>query len=65
MGRHKTPPAPVHVDGIQRGEEYAIEHGKESGRGGGVHYRSARDATGINASRRAPIHPAMPNLPPA
>jgi hypothetical protein len=27
--------------------------------------RTASDATGINVADRAPINPAMPNLPPA
>ncbi|HTL15846.1 MAG TPA: hypothetical protein VL793_01345 [Patescibacteria group bacterium] len=58
------PPDPVHLAGMEKGEEYALQHGKEPGRGG-RQYRSARDATGINASQRQPIHPAMPNIPPA
>lgn len=27
--------------------------------------RTAKDASGINADDRGPIHPAMPHLPPA
>lgn len=64
MGLHKRPPEPVHIKGTKRGEEYAIDHGREHGRGG-HHYRSARDSTSINASLREPIHPAMPSIPPA
>ncbi len=61
----KKPPEPVHVPGIHKGEEYVIEHGPEPGRGGGGQYRSARDSTSINPESRQPIHPAMPNIPPA
>jgi hypothetical protein len=65
MMRLRTrPPEPIHVSGMSKGEEYALEHGKEPGRGS-KQYRGARDATGINASLRRPIHPAMPNIPPA
>jgi hypothetical protein len=49
---------------MEKGEEYALQHGKEAGRGG-RQYRSARDSTGINADQRRPIHPAMPDIPPA
>jgi hypothetical protein len=59
------PPAPVHVAGTNRGEMLSLEKGKEPGRGKGKNYRTARDSTSINASARDPIHPAMPNLPPA
>ena len=58
------PPEPVHLSGMEKGEEYALDHGKEPGRGG-RRYRNARDATGINAAQRQPIHPSMPNIPPA
>jgi hypothetical protein len=61
----RTPPNPVHVKGMHRGEEFVLSKGKEPGRGGEKDYRSARDSTGINAKARAPIHPAMPNIPPA
>ena len=58
-------PAPVHIPGTVKGEELAL-HQKEPGRGGGGRgYTSARDSTGINAKARMPIHPRMPNLPPA
>jgi hypothetical protein len=61
-----NPPAPVHVKGTSKGEELVLRKGKEPGR----HeqdphgYRSARDATSINAEHRAPIDPRMPNMPP-
>lgn len=60
----KKPLDPVHQRGMEKGEEYALDHGKEAGRGG-RQYRSSRDSTGINAARRRPIHPAMPDIPPA
>jgi hypothetical protein len=64
MPKMKQPPQPVHVKGIIKGEETVLEKGREPGRGG-RQYRAARDATGINAGRHEPIHPAMPNIPPA
>ncbi len=64
MATYKKPPQPVHVSGIHKGEEYALQNGREPGRGG-KDYRSARDATSINPEARRPIHPAMPEIPPA
>ena len=61
----KQPPKPVHVAGISKGEEYPLKAGREPGRGGRKSYRSARDSTSICASERDPIHPSMPNIPPA
>ena len=61
----QRPLDPVHVKGMHRGEEFALSKGREPGRGGDKAYRSARDSTGINAKARAPIDPAMPNIPPA
>ena len=59
------PPKPVHVPGMRRGEEEALE-GHEAGRAEDPrNYRSSRDSTGINPSDHAPIHPAMPSIPPA
>ncbi len=60
----KRPPEPTHIKGTKKGEEYALEHGKEHGRGG-KQYRSARDSTSINPSNREPILPMMPSIPPA
>jgi hypothetical protein len=61
----KNPPRDIdsHTSGTKRGEEWAWEGKKEPGREG--HGRTSRDATGINADKRAPIDPRMPNLPPA
>ncbi len=56
---------PNHVPGTNKGEELALkskEVGRELGR---KNYQDARDATGINSAARQPIHPAMPNIPPA
>ena len=63
---YRTPPGPVHIPGTTRGEEFVLHHGKEAGRKqeNGRNYRGARDATGINANRRGPIHPDMPSMPP-
>jgi hypothetical protein len=62
----KDPPEPVHVEGIHRGEEAVESFGREPGRGGenGLNYRTARDATSVNAKDRAPILPEMPEIPP-
>lgn len=70
FGRAKgksKPPDPVHVEGTIKGEELARQKGREPGRGerGIKDYRSARDSTGISAENRKPIHPDMPNIPPA
>ncbi len=59
------PPQPVHVTGNGKGEEMALssrEPGRDPER---KQYRSARDSTGICAADRQPIHPDMPNIPPA
>ncbi len=61
----RKPPEPTHVPGIIRGEETVLKRGHEPGRGNRNQYRGARDSTGINASDREPIHPVMPNIPPA
>jgi hypothetical protein len=61
----KSNPQPVHVPGTSKGEEMALKRGKEPGRGGAKSYRGPRDATGINAAHRRPIHPGMPSIPPA
>ena len=59
----KAPP-PNHVPGTARGEEMALKN-KEPGRmTGGKYYRNSRDATGINPKHKAPIDPAMPEIPP-
>jgi hypothetical protein len=65
MVARKEPPKPDHIEGIHKGEEYALRAGPEPGRGRRGQYRSARDSTSINPEDRRPIHPAMPNIPPA
>ena len=58
-------PQPAHVPGINKGEEMALtnsEAGRETGR---KNYQDARDSTGINSDARQPIHPDMPQIPPA
>jgi len=58
-------PVPDHVAGTPKGEEQALsnrEPGRDPDR---KNYRSARDSTGINADKRQPIIPSMPNIPPA
>jgi hypothetical protein len=60
------PPAGIHVAGTNKGEETIQKKGREPGRN--EHhpygYRSARDATSINAEDRDPIDPKMPCMPP-
>jgi len=66
MAFRRKPPAPVHVAGMHKGEEMVLHKGREAGRGAREQgYRSARDSTSIESDRREPIHPAMPNIPPA
>jgi hypothetical protein len=65
MRKRFSPPEPVHVPGIHKGEEHALNKGRESGRGTPGQYRSSRDSTSINPDKHAPIHPAMPSIPPA
>lgn len=65
MKKRFTPPEPVHVGGIHKGEECVIEKGPEDGRGCEGQYRSARDSTSINPEAHGPIHPAMPHIPPS
>jgi hypothetical protein len=62
---YPKPPEPVHVPGVHKGEERVIENGREPGRSRSGPYRSARDSTSVNPRQHAPIHPAMPSIPPA
>jgi len=62
---HTTPPQPTHIPGTLRGEEMSITKGREPGRGKGPFYRTERDSTSVNPEGRKPIHPKMPNIPPA
>ncbi len=58
-------PPPTHVAGVPKGEELSLktkEPGREANR---KNYQDMRDSTGINADKRQPIDPAMPNIPPA
>lgn len=58
-------PQPSHIPGANKGEEQALksrEPGRDLNR---KNYQSARDSTGINADKRQPISPDMPNIPPA
>jgi hypothetical protein len=59
------PPIPAHVPGTTRGERLALDKGIEAGRGDKKWYRTARDSTGVRPADRRPIHPDMPNIPPA
>jgi hypothetical protein len=59
------PPILAHVPGTTRDERLALDKGIEAGRGGKKSYRTSRDATGIRPADRRPIHPDMPDMPPA
>jgi hypothetical protein len=61
--KNPRPDIDAHTPGTMRGEQWAYDGKKEPGREGAG--RTARDATGINADKRKPIDPRMPNLPPA
>jgi hypothetical protein len=66
MGWHDSKSElPSHTPGAPRGEELVRKYGREEGRKDPRAGRTARDATGINASQREPIDPRMPHLPPA
>lgn len=59
------PDLPSHTPGAAKGEELAARQGREPGRMLKRRpYRTARDATSINADARKPIDPRMPELPP-
>jgi hypothetical protein len=57
-----SPDIDSHTPGTHRGEDW-VKSNEEPGREGKT--RTSRDATGINADKRAPIDPRMPNMPPA
>jgi hypothetical protein len=60
------PPTPTHVPGTNRGEELVRQHGREPGRSKTAQsYRNSRDSTGLNPDQERPIHPKMPQMPPA
>jgi len=52
------PDTPSHTFGTPKGENRAAPLKTRM-------TRKANDATGINVADRKPIHPQMPNLPPA
>ena len=58
-----NPDSPAHTPAVRKGEEASSRpHArKRMARGP----RTSRDATSINAAKRAPIDPRMPNMPPA
>jgi hypothetical protein len=58
-----TTDAPAHTPGVEKGEERSGR--SHNGRRVEKCSRTSRDATSINADKRAPIDPRMPNLPPA
>jgi len=62
-----TPPKPVHVPGTRKGNEVVRKAGPEPGRHPGSQrdYRTARDSTSISPDGSRPIHPDMPEMPPA
>ena len=51
-----------HTPGVHKGEE---ESSRTKPIGRRRNARTSRDATSINADKRGPIDPRMPNLPPA
>ena len=64
--------APSHVRGINQGndpggieQDPGIEYTGESGAGKPTARSTARMSTSINAKKRNPIDPNMPNMPPA
>ncbi|MEO8727110.1 MAG: hypothetical protein ABI383_13435 [Acidobacteriaceae bacterium] len=61
MGRQETTrDAPSHSTGNRKGEEL----GNKFSTGWEGDTRTARDATSINADKRGPIDPRMPQMPP-
>jgi hypothetical protein len=64
--------APSHVKGVNQGndpggieQDPGIEYTGERGQGKPVARSTARMSTSINAKKRNPIDPNMPNMPPA
>ncbi len=55
----------AHTPGTPKGEERVRREGREPGREGDQHVRTARDATSICPDSRDPIDPKMPYMPPA
>jgi hypothetical protein len=61
--RDKPPDAPAHVKGIKQGNSTGNYERQEGHLSDGR--STASRSTGINAAKRDPIDPRMPNLPPA
>ena len=59
------PDLPSHTPGTPKGEERAIQRGREAGRGDKRFHRSARDSTSVRPEAHGPIDPRMPQMPPA
>ena len=64
--------APSHVNGVNQGndpggieQDPGIEYTGERGQGKPTARSTARMSTSINAKKRNPIDPNMPNMPPA
>lgn len=53
----------AHTPGVHKGEEESSRC--HIGRRTARRSRTSRDATSINADKRGPIDPRMPNMPPA
>ena len=60
-----VPDISSHTPGVRKGEEEAERNRPIGSRKAAKRARTSRDATSINADKRAPIDPRMPNLPPA
>lgn len=63
MATHtKRSEIPSHTPGTHRGEQW-VQSQKEPGRERAT--ATARNSTGVNAHKRGPIDPRMPQMPPA
>jgi hypothetical protein len=64
MATHSiTSENPAHEPGLRKSEERSgHQHNGRKPKGGP---RTSRDATSINADKRGPIDPGMPDMPPA
>jgi hypothetical protein len=62
--KNPSPDIDYHTEGTKRAEEWTYG-GRKQAAGMEGDGRTARDATGINAAKRKPIDPRMPDLPPA
>ena len=67
-----TPDAPAHTPGVNQGNEPGgtdadpgLEYTGEAGAERSTARSYARKSTSINAEKRNPIDPSMPNLPPS